>query len=599
LSPGKTLEAARPSITVLAGIVLLAAILSLARAVLIPIALAILLTFILTPFVVALQRRRVSRTVAVLSVMLAALGAIGGGIYAISVQLHDLAVDLPAHKDNLKAKVQELKGGTAGPLTRSLRMVEEVTEEVVPGPSGSPFVTIAVKQEKTGLEVLSGAAMPLIGIIGSVGLVIALTLSMLFKREDLRNRLIRLAGHGRLAHTTRAMDEATRLMSRYLVLQLFVNAGFGLVFGLGMAALGVPYAVLWGFLAMIVRFIPYIGTWMAAVLPLFVSFAVSTGWLQPLGVIVFTVVVGLLVNNLIEPLLISRTTRVSPVALVIAAAFWTWLWGPIGLVLSTPMTVCLGVLGRYVPPLSFLDVLFGTDPALDPRYGYYQRLLARDEVEAAQVVEAYLQGHTLEELHDQVLLPVLVRVKEDLSHGHLHPDDVNYLIEATDDILEDVGLKGEPAAPLAGPEGNRPQALVVASPAKDRLDELALHLFRQLLGPRCRVEVLGLQVLLSEMLEHVRRERPEAVVLAAVHPGGLAKIRYLCKRLRQAFPHLPILVGYWGLPVDDLKLGQQLQDVGASSVAVTISESCLQLESVLKIAPHLTPVTGPEPQPGE
>ncbi|HKB36415.1 MAG TPA: AI-2E family transporter, partial [Gemmataceae bacterium] len=404
-----------------------------------------------------------------------------------------------------------------------------------------------------------------------------------FKRQDLRNRLLRLFGHGSLTSTTRAMDEGAQRVSSYLLDQVMINSGFGALFALGLAVLGVPYALLWGFLAGVLRFIPFIGTWLGGVFPVLISVAVSAGWFQPLMVVALLVVLGLVVNNVIEPLLVSRSTGVSPIALVIAAAFWAWLWGPIGLVLSTPMTVCLAVMGRYVPYLAFLDVLLGTGPALDPQYGFYQRLLAHDEAEAEELVEQYLQEHDLESLCDDVLVPALIRTREDRESGELSHEEVDYILQATRDVLDAQSLPGWPDDGELPPE----RVKVLGWPARDSIDELALHLFQLVLGPGCEVELLSTRMVTTEMVEWVKQEQAPVLFLASVPPGGATKVRYLCKRLRRQFPTLRIFVGCWGVSEGMARRSEQLREAGATQVGATMRQSREQLAPVVQLLPHL------------
>src|SRR5262249_27129254 len=258
------------------------------------------------------------------------------------------------------------------------------------------------------------------------------------------------------------------------------------------------------------RFSPFIGTWLGGVFPVLISVAVSAGWFQPLMVVALLVVLGLVANNVIEPMLVSRSTGVSPIALVVAAAFWAWLWGPIGLVLSTPMTVCLAVMGRYVPQLQFLDVLLGTGPALDPQYGYYQRLLAHDEAEAEELVEQYLQEHDLAALCDDMLVPALIRTREDLERRDLSQEEVAYILKATRDVLDGQSLPGWPE------EGEKEPARVkiLGWPVRDAVDELALHLFHFVLGPACEVEMLSTHMVTTEMVEWVKQEQAPVLLLA-------------------------------------------------------------------------------------
>jgi predicted PurR-regulated permease PerM len=584
--------------------VLLTGALWVARSVLIPIVLAILLTFILTPLVVALQRRGLSRTAAVTLVTVLLLVVLLGGLAALSKQLHDLAAELPTHQGNIARKLKELQGEGPGVVERLTRMVEEISAEVRAEDGEQQRVqnVRVVESKATGLSLVPLLAGPLLNLLGSASLVIALAVSMLFKREDLRNRLIRLIGQGSLTSTTRAFDEGAHRISNYLVVQVVLNAAFGFLFGLGLAVVGVPYALLWGFLAGVLRFIPYIGSWLGGAFPLLISVAVSDGWIQPMLVVAFLVLLNFLANNIVEPMLVSRTTGVSPIALVVAAAFWTWLWGLTGLVLATPMTVCLAVIGKYVPQLAFLDVLLGTEPALDPRYGYYQRLLARDEAEAAELVETFLQEHTPEELCDEVLIPALVRVREDFNRDDLSQEDVGAILEATREVLDGQGI-GEPTDGAGTADGAvagdvRPVVKILGCPARDAVDELALHLFQLLLGPAYPIEVLSTRLVTAEIAEWVKQEQVRVVCIAAVPPGGLTRARYLCKRLRPQFPDLILVVGAWGLTGEEAarqKQVEQLRAAGANHVATTMQASRDQLAPVLQALSHHVPEVVAEP----
>jgi predicted PurR-regulated permease PerM len=574
----------RPSFTVIGGVLLLMAALWVARSVFIPIALAVLLTFILTPAVMALQRRGLPRLAAVLLVTGLTLSTVAGGIVIISKQLHDLAATLPRHRENIASKIRDIQGEGPSVLDNLMRMMDEITREIKPPSARSSAIKVEVVEGKTtGMSLFPYIAMPLIGVIGSISLIVGLTVSMLFKREDLRNRVISLIGKGQLTSTTRALDEGAQRISRYLIIHLSVNASFGFLFGLGLKLIGVEYAFLWGVMAAILRFIPFIGTWLGGIFPILISVATFTGWLQPILVVVILVSLGLTANNVIEPMLISRSTGVSPVALVVAAAFWTWLWGPIGLVLSTPMTVCLRVIGKYVPQLEFFDVLLGTDPALDPEYGYYQRLLARDEDEAEELVETYLAQHTVQELADDVLVPTLSRTRTDQDRGDLSDDDVRFILHATQDVLD-----GLPLETLAE-EGIVPAPVkVVCIPVRDDIDELALHLFHLVLGPFCQIEMLSPGTVSTSLAEWVRQEQPALVLIGCVPPGGTARVRYLCKQLRRQFPELPIAVGCWGLG-EEGKLGERLRAAGASQVGATMKESLEELAPLLQLLPQMQP----------
>ena len=376
----------------LGGIVLATATLYWAQKILIPLALAVLLAFVLNPVVAFVQRRGLPRVPSVILIACLSFLLLAGIGFGLTLQLKQLAAELPTYKKNVAQKVADLRGD--GPRTNGWRILvlKEPPEATRPGQDqqGSPEEPLAVRVQPASAFTFDRVAAPTAEFLATAGLVVVLVVFMLIQREELRNRLIQLIGQGRLIHTTRAFEEAARSLSRFLLMQFVVNAGFGLVLGLGLFFLGMPYPLLWGILAATLRFVPYVGTWLAVGLILLFSVAVTPTWTLPLLVLAFVVVLELSTAYVVEPLLFGHSTGVSPIALVVAAAFWTWLWGPIGLVLSTPLTACLVVLGRYVPRLEFLGVLLGAKSVMDPEFTYYQRLLARDQDEATDVVNAVL-----------------------------------------------------------------------------------------------------------------------------------------------------------------------------------------------------------------
>ncbi len=333
---------------------------------------------------------------------------------------------------------------------------------------------------------------PMVERFASAGLVIVLVIFMLIQREDLRNRLIRLVGYGRLTITTRALEEAGQRISRYLLMQTIINSSFGLAVGLALYLIGLPYAILWGFLAALLRFIPYIGPFAAAIVPSALSLAVFQGWLWPIVVVGLFLTLELLNNMVLEPLLYGESAGVSGVGLLVAIAFWTWLWGPVGLVLATPLTVCVVVFGKYVPGMDFIGVLMSDQPAMESNMSYYQRLVAMDQAEAAEIVEEHLASHPPEQIYDAVLIPALNYARRDRELGRLTDDGEQFVFRATREILEDLHSMMPKSSPeavdaekvamvdddLTAP---LPQVRILGCPARDEADELALHMFRQLL----------------------------------------------------------------------------------------------------------------------
>jgi hypothetical protein len=371
--------------------------------------------------------------------------------------------------------------------------------------------------------------------------------------------------------TTRALDEAGRRIGRYLLGRSLVNTGFGVAVGLGLFQIGVPYAALWGLLAGVLRFVPSVGVWLVAPFPAALALIRAPGLTQPLLILALFLVLEVLGTNVLEPRLCGRSIGVAPVPLLLAIMFWTGLWGMVGLVLATPMTVCLAVLGKYVPPLEFLAVLLGSQPALKAGARYYQRLLARDRYEAEAVVKDYQDQHPTDSLYDEVLIPALVLVRRGRRGGELRPEDEEFILRTMRQLLEDLDRSVPPAATPPGGAGRVP---VLGFPACDEADEEALRMLRQL----CRAQGHDLRLdgsgdPSSGMIALVQQERPDLVFVSALAPGGLAQTRYLCQRLRAQFPTLRIVVGRWGYRRDPRKSRKLLLRAGADRVVTTIREA--------------------------
>lgn len=586
MAPPRNRQRGSSSPPLLVGLVLAVAILYLAKAVIVPLALAVLLTFILTPIVIAVQRRGLKRIYAVLLVVLVAFLLFGGIGWGVGLQLSGLARDLPTHSEEINRKLAGLRGSGDDTLSRLFRMIEEIgkgmekTSDLGDDKDNdkAKLVVIAQPEKPSNFERLSKFVIPVLEPLASAGLVLILIVFMLIKREDLRNRLIGLLGQGRLIGTTRVFVDAAQRLSRFLLNQLLVNASFGLCFGIGLFALGVPYAFLWGFLTAVLRFVPYVGTWTAASFPLILSFAVSTNWTQPILVLAFFGVLGAITANAVEPLLFGRSTGVSPIALLVAAAFWTWIWGPIGLVLSTPLTVCLVVLGQHVPRFKFLTLLLGDQPGLPPHAIYYQRLLARDGKEAKDVAQHYAREHGLEKVYDDVFLPALTLARRDRKEGGLTVDEEAFIYQTTREILD--GLPQGTADAVASR-----RVLILGCPAHHEAEELSLHMFAQLLeATGCRVEVTSTKTLPSQIEARIERDKPALVFVAILPPGGVVQARYLCKRLRNRFADMPILVGYWGETRSFDKLLVRLRSAGAAYVTTSLLQSRSQIEALVSAA---------------
>jgi predicted PurR-regulated permease PerM len=579
-----------------------------AQTVFIPVALAVFLSFLLAPLVTALQRRGLRRLPSVLLVVTLAAAVLGGGVWLVTAQVTSLAGEVPKYTENIKAKVKSLRHLGQGSVTSHLeKMIQEITG-VWNLPAGSreekhagkppvaalekPAAVMLEPESPTWLARLPALLSSLLATLAGLALALVLVVFMLLKREDLRNRLIRLVSHGQITVMTKALDDAAQRISRFLLMQLIVNATVGLSLGLGLLAIGVQYAFLWGFLAAVFRYIPYIGVWIAALPPVILSLAMFAGWFQPLLVIGLFLTIELLASNVAEPRLYGRSIGVSEVALLVAAAFWAFLWGPIGLVLSSPLMVCMVVLGKYVPQLKFLDVLMGDEPPLDAHVTFYQRLLARDQDEATQLVLAQAKASSPEQVYDDFLVPALNYVKRDRERDDLTESDEQSVLQAMREILEDLGERRDVAhqaeeAIRAEDRGNATVPIrlrVLACPARDQADRLALEMLRQLLDPaKWVVEVSAVDTMTADLVAQVAEQAPSLVCIGALPPGGLAHTRYLCKKLRARFPEVKIVVGRWGLTGGVEANREQLQDAGADLIATTLLETRSQLNSLLPI----------------
>lgn len=586
-----------PSLIAVVTVVLIIASLNWAQAVVIPVALAMLLTFLLSPVAGALERLALGRIVSVILVVVITFSLLGGIGWIVTLQFGSLANDLPKYTVNIRQKIADVRGaGKGGALEKVQETVEAVTSEIH---QDEKLASTSDQRQPVAVQPLESFEFwPMPSVIGpmlerfaSAGLVIVLVIFMLVQREDLRNRLIRLVGYGRLTFTTSALEEAGQRVSRYLLLQTIINCTFGLAAGLALYLIGVPYAVLWGFFAAMLRFIPYVGPFAAAIMPTALSLAAFDGWLWPMLVVGIFVALELGCNLILEPLLYAESAGVSEVGLLVAVAFWTWLWGPIGLVLATPLTVCVVVFAKYVPRMDFIRVLMSEEPAMESNMSYYQRLLAMDQAEAAEIVEEHLKTHPQEQLFDEVLIPALSYARRDRELGRLTQDGEQFIFQATREIVADLNnmqpeVSGSEEITMAANDdtAKAPKVRILGCPARDEADELALRMFRRLLeDTRYDIEVMSEAVLTSEVVALVGEKGPAMIVIATLSPNGLGQARYLCKRLRARFANLKIAVGRWGMGNEDT---QSILLAGADRVGTAMIETREQMIQLCKISSH-------------
>jgi predicted PurR-regulated permease PerM len=586
---GPTLLGPSPLVT-LVSLVLTVGCLYWAQAFLIPVALAVLLTYLLSPVVTLLERRALPSVAAVLSVVTMAFVALGGLAWVLALQMSSLAAELPQYRDNIKQKIADVRLlGRGSGLERAQKTVEGAVgeaqreiERATPSSDRQPKPTPVTIQYERGLWNVPVAVGPWLEPLGGAGLVVVLVPFMLLGRQDLRNRVVRLFGFGRLALTTRALDEANARVSRFLLSQTIINASFGVLATVGLLLLGVPYALLFGLLGAALRFIPYVGPWIGALLPIAVSLAVFPGWTRALLLGAFWLVLELLTNLVLETVFWARSAGVSQVGLLVAVGFWTWLWGSVGLVMATPLTVCLLVFARHVPALEFLWVLMGDEPVISPDLVLYQRLLALDEDEASDIVEHALAAQPLEQVYDEILVPALARAGRDHARGRIGAGEYRDVIQALRAMLEELTPARAEDDATTGP---RVFGAAVRGPA----DALALSMLRDLLAPSgVALDAASADLLSAEVVRNLGEHGADIVVLGAVPPGGVAQARYLCKRLRAAVPGVRIIVARLGGRDSVEAVQPALMSAGADAVGTSLVEARDLVLQYVRVHPEVT-----------
>ncbi len=576
-------------------VVLAIACLSLGQSVLVPVAMALLLTFLLSPVVGFFQRRGLNRVLSVLVVVALTAAIIAGAGGMVMSQVLGLARDLRynvEYKQNIRTKLDELRGArTPGFLDNVHETIDEITEQLASDVEDQASVLVRTK-DPSPLAPIRSAVEPLLAPLSAVALVAILVIFMLFQYEDLRNRMIGLAGPGKLTTMTTALAEAGQLISHFLRTQLIVNGIYGLTIGAGLFLFGMPFAFMWAFLAGVLRYVPYIGPWVAALFPMIISMAAFPGWTTPALVAGLFLTLELVSNLVVEPLIYGNSVGVSQVALLVATGFWAWLWGPVGLLLATPLTVCIIVLGRHVPQLRFFELLLGNQPALATHASYYQRLLARDLKEASVLVQDYLRGADPVSVYDEVLIPAIRRARQDRKNEMLDGDGEAFVLQATRKIMDQMTSEQQvapndhaPAASDALEEHVPRRVLVFGCPAHQEAEELIVRMLQQVMAlAGCQVEAISTKTHSLELMSRIRREKP-SLVFFAVLPGGLPQVRYQCKILRREFQELQIVVGYWGKKKAFDKVLVRLRQCGAGYLTTSLAQTRARITALTVAGP--------------
>jgi predicted PurR-regulated permease PerM len=592
------------------------AVLYLAKTVVVPLALAILFTFLLAPLVTLLERIRIPRVIAILLVIFTFACALGWVGWTVGRQLVEVTAHLPVYRMNIADKLATFHKTSTKNTTfnRAEKEVQHLGEQLGISEKNTPAVVrewererllgsspehpVAVREVQPSgrLDTLSGV----LGDMVFVLLTVVFTFFMLLQREDLRNRIIRLTGRGHLNLMTQTMDEASQRVSRYFSLQFMVNSCYGAIIFTALHFIGLPHAILFGVLAGLLRFIPYIGAPIAALLPTLLSLAVFHGWTQTLEIMALFFCMEILTANFIEPHLYGKHTGLSSLAILVAAVFWTLIWGPIGLILSVPLTVCLVVVGARVPQLEFLKVLLGDEPVMRPEAHYYQRLLAGDEHEASSVLEGCLREMPLAKLYDSVVIPALILSEQDRHRNALDDATVEFIYQTTRELVEELGIsndqngkgrnggasheaaQGAAAEPrfaeevdIPAPEPVTP-VNAVCIPVRDNADEIAALMLAQLLeqaGHWAQVLQLGD---LEKTLAEVSRAKPDLVYLSSVPPYGISHARGIYRRLRGQMPQLRIVIGIWKYAGDPVQAARQISRSEQDKLYTSLADAVLQ-----------------------
>lgn len=577
---------------------------------LIPLSLAALITFLLSPLV-SLLERWLGKVVAVLLAMSLLLGGAVSLGWAVGRQAVDLANELPGYKENIRSKLRSVQLQEGGAMDKLSETMDDLKKDLPGNGDDKKDALGGARDEETPVpvEVVDDAtdsiwgtfrsvAAPVLGPLGTAALVVLLATFMLLKRDDLQGRIIRLIGQGRISATTRAMDEAGTRVRRYLLMQLVVNVTYGIPLAIGLYFIGVPNALLWGALAAGLRFIPYIGPWIAAVFPILLSLAVSPSWTTPLLTLGLFVVLELVSNNVLEPWLYGTSTGVSSIALIVAAVFWTWMWGPVGLVMATPITVCLVVMGRHIPQLSFLSVVLGEEEALTPAEDFYYRLLKQGEHDETELADSILKTKSLVELYDGILIPVLIAGEEDHRLGAIDADQRVRIVKALGDLVEDLGERHLPPADEgSGGSSFQTACRVRCIAARAERDEIAGAMAAHVLlqqGYDAAV-IPGVRIT-GELIGSLERDPADLVCISVIGPSKALHARNLCQRLRRALPEQRMVVGLWGRADEISEDVQLLRDAGVDEVFVTIPDLVAYVD---RIASNLTEQTEPLARPAD
>lgn len=597
----------------LATFVLVVGILKLAEEVFIPIALTVMLSFLLTPFVVRLTHWGLPKAVAILLAVTVAFSVMAGVTWIVVTQTMQLIEKLPDYEENIRQKITKLKSPHGPQATARMEtMVKSLQEEIATDPADvekrvKPNGTVEhplqveVKSPRVSpIETASTFLGPVLAPLGTAGIVIVFVIAMLFQREDLRDRFINVISAGKLNLATQALDDAAQRVNRYLSMQLVVNASYGIPIGLGLYFIGIPSAVLWGLLSTLLRFIPFLGPWIAAAFPVALALAVDPGWSMIIYTLSIYLVMEIVSNNVVEPWLYGASTGISNLALMIAAVFWTWLWGVPGLFLSTPITVCIMVLGKYLTGLQFLSVLLGSEPVLEPSAKFYQRMLSMDPDEMRSIAVKYVEERSLEEFYNDVFIPALLMSEEDRHSGSLAEVRQKFIFEATRELIDELERRSDAKQSDTPGEESDIKAtkspvsardlddsrfiapVVFGMPGRDDADEVVALMLQHLLRVRgIETEVMPATSHTEDFVRWIKQNDVRVAFISALPPAALIGARQILRRIKENCPNTRLVLGVWSREADYTDLKMRLRRPKPDAIATNLGEAVRLIEKLL------------------
>lgn len=547
-----------------------------AQTIVIPLTIAALLTFLFSPLVTGLEKW-IGRVASILLVVIVAFLMMGFFGYVFAKQLVLFGSDFQNYYEIIQTKFHAFQfpeGGFLKSLKNDITDLLGNTKAVETATQTPPVEIKLIDLSSHFTKVVETLFGSFFNIVWMAGIILLLVIFMLLNREDIRGRVIKLIGQSRISSTTSAMNDASERVFRYLFRLFIVNLGFGIFVSIGLYLIGVPNAVLWGCFAAILRFIPYLGPWIAAILPIALSFIITSTWSIPLLTISFFIILEIITANFIEPFYYGIGTGVSSFALIVAAIFWTWLWGPIGLLLSTPLTVCLVVIGQHATNMNFLRVLLSQEQALTPSEECYHRLLSFNPSESMDVIESYLQKNSVISLYDSVLIPIITQTERDFHQELIDGEKKEEVYQSIREIIQFISMSEQKEMSSTV----KPKEKILCLPARTIRDELGVSILAQLLVMESFDAQHTARLTISGIFEFVEKENPDIVCIGVVAPYVLSETRFICTKLHQLKPKLPLIISLLGLSEVDSQITAKLYSAGATKIVFTLSQAvkCLQ-----------------------